>query len=347
MAGITGHLIRITANKIPVTVKTIRNINIAETRSAFSMMQNNGICCYIDILGFSNFVKEDPRGAIYLMQNYQTQIDHIIQETRADEYLTPYKRDSFKYFIPFSDSIFLYSEKPSEFVMQLADFINGSFSFTSNAFANSEDKLHPENITEKSFEIQEGKAITKLHSAKWYPLLFRGGVGFGDASVQELHAIHDGKKVLTPFVFGNSVIEAVKCEQIGVKGPRILCSAEFYELLNERAKQIVHPAFDMKGLYEINWTAVHYLMTDDLNDWFVDQPLLNDFYLNQLVPAANLWRAYNHLTVAPHYYNFLKLIVRGVQHYFYGTSYQTKANEFITDYLKKENLGDKAHDLML
>lgn len=310
-------------------------------------MAKNKLCCYIDILGFSNFVKEDPRGAIYLMQNYQVQIDLINQSTHEMDYFTPYRRDSFKYLIPFSDSIFFYSETPSDFIMQLSDFVNGSFAFTSHAFTNPEDKLHPENVTEKSIELVDGKAITLEHSAKWYPLLFRGGIGYGDAHVHQLNAIHDGKKQTTPFIFGNSVVEAVKYEQLGVKGPRILCSKDFYETLNSKAKLIVHPAFDIGGLYEVNWTAVHYLMTDDLNDGFVDKLLLNDFYLNQLVAAANLWRAYNHLSIAGHYYNFLKLIVRGVQHFFHGTSYCEKSNDAIISYLKKEGLGDKIHDLMI
>ena len=307
---------------------------------------NNGICCYIDILGFSNFVKEDPDGAIYLLQNYQTQINHINHDTRANEYLAPYRRDSFKYFIPFSDSIFFYSEQPSDFVMQLADFINGSFAFTSDAFSNPEDSLHPENITERSFEVENGELVTKEHSAKWYPLLFRGGIGYGDAVVHQLTSLHNSQTVNTPFVFGTSVIEAVKYEQMGFKGPRVICNEGFYSSLNSRAKRIVHPAFDYPGLFDLNWTAVHYLMTDELNDWFVDQLLINDFYLHQLVPAANLWRAYNHLSISQHYYNFLKLIVRGIQHFLIDTSYAESSNEKIKSYLEKEKLGDKAHDLM-
>ncbi len=84
-----------------------------------------GICCYIDILGFSNFVKEDPRGAMYLLQNYQTQLLQFKEVPINDEYLAPYRKDSFKYLIPFSDSIFFYSESASDFVLQLADFVHG------------------------------------------------------------------------------------------------------------------------------------------------------------------------------------------------------------------------------
>lgn len=310
------------------------------------MTNPNGICCFIDILGFSNFVKEDPVGAIYLLQNYQTQLLQLKEIPEGNDYLTPYRKDSFKYLIPFSDSIFFYSENPSDFVLQLSDFIHGSFSFTSDAFSAPEDINHPENITEQSVVIENGKAVTKKHSAKWYPLLFRGGIGFGDAKVYELNGIQDSKPAKTPFVFGNSVIEAVKFEQLGIKGPRVLCGKDFYDQLNVRAKKIVHAAFDRPGLYEVNWTSVHYLMTDELNDWFVDQLLMNDFYLHLLVPAANLWKAYNHLSVAQHYYNFLKLIVKGVQHYFADTTYVDKANISIREFLEKESLGTKISDLL-
>lgn len=310
------------------------------------MTNSNGICCYIDILGFSNFVKEDPKGALSLLQNYQVQLQQFKEIPEANEYLAPYRKDSFKYLIPFSDSIFFYSENPSDFVLQLSDFIHSSFAFTSNAFANPEDPDHPENVTEKSMVARDGEIVTKDHSAKWYPLLFRGGIGFGDAQVYELNAIQNGQPSKTPFVFGNSVIEAVKFEQLGVKGPRILCSKHFYDQLNERAKKIVHPAFDTPGIYEVNWTAVHYIMSDDLNDWFVGYLLMNDFYRPLLAPASNLWKAYNHLPISQHYYNFLKLIVKGAQHYFTDTGYLHKANISITKYLEKEDLGNKISDLI-
>jgi hypothetical protein len=302
-----------------------------------------GICAYIDILGFSYFVKEDPQGAIMLLQNYQVQLQQLSEMPKQDEYLTPYRKDSFKYLIPFSDCIFFYSDQPSEFVMQLSGFVNGSFTFTSNAFSNPEDKDHPENVTEKGVVWENGKAIVKDFPAKWYPLLFRGGIGFGDAKVFELNCIHDSKPAKTPFVFGNSVIEAVRMEDIKVneekiKGPRILCTQEFYNQLNERARKIVHPAFDKPDLFEINWTAVHYLMTDELNEWFVNQLLMNDFYLQLFHPAASLWRAYQKTGNEPHYRNFLKLIVRGVQHYLSGTQYITQAENFIKESIGKEEL---------
>jgi hypothetical protein len=285
-------------------------------------------------------------GALYLLQNYQTQLLQFKEIPKGDEYLTPYRKDSFKYLIPFSDSIFFYSENASDFVLQLSNFIHASFSFTSHAFSNPGDLNHPENVTEKSISIEEGNPVIKNHPAKWYPLLFRGGIGFGDAKVYDLNGIQDGKSAKTPFVFGNAVIEAVRFEQSGLKGPRILCGKDFYGELNTRARKIVHPAFDQPNIYEVNWTAVHYTMTDDLNDWFVEQLLMNDFYLHLLVPASNLWKAYNHLSVSQHYYNFLRLIVKGAQHYFAGTEYADKANDLIKEYLAKENLDNKMLHLL-
>ena len=139
-------------------------------------------------MGFSNFfVKEDPRGAIYLLKNYQAQLVQFQEIPKGDEYLTPYRRDSFKYLIPFSDSIFFYSENLIDFALCAGSLLfSDSFSFTSDAFSNPEDPKHPENITERSVEHENGKVITKNHSAKWYPLLFRGGISFGDSKPYEL-----------------------------------------------------------------------------------------------------------------------------------------------------------------
>lgn len=310
-----------------------------------------GICAYIDILGFRSFVNENQNGAIMLLQNYQVQLQFLKDFPKNDAYTAPYRKDSFKYLIPFSDSIFFYCEQPSEFVMQLSDFINGSFSFTSDAFSNPEDPEHPENVNEKGVIWEDGKAVVKNFPAKWFPLLFRGGIGFGDARVMELSCIHNGTMTKTPFVFGNSAIEAVKMESVkvcneNIKGPRILCTKEFFTQLNERAKKIVHPAFDKPELYEVNWTAVHYLMTDDLNEWFVNQLLLNDFYIHMLVPASGLWKAYRITGNELHYRNFLKLIVKGVQHFFQGTEYLHQANTYIKESIEKEELNDIAEYLL-
>ena len=127
-----------------------------------------GICAYIDILGFKNFVNENPQGTLMVLQNYQVQLQFLDKFPNDNTYTAPYKTDSFNYLIPFSDSIFFYSEKPSEFVMQLSNFVNGSFSFTSDAFSNTEDPLHPENVTEKGAVVEDGKVVMKDFPAKLY-----------------------------------------------------------------------------------------------------------------------------------------------------------------------------------
>jgi hypothetical protein len=304
-----------------------------------------GICAYIDILGFKYFVNENQEGAIKILQNYQVQLELLDNLPKKDDYLTPYRMDSIKYLIPFSDSIFLYSEQPSEFVMQLANFINSSFSFTSSAFSNPENPDYPEDVTEIGIVWEDGKPITKDYPSKWFPLLFRGGIGYGDARIMELKSIHNNNIVKTPFVFGTSVLEAVKMESIkinneNIKGPRIICTSEFYEQLNERTKKIVHKAFDLPDFYEVNWTAIHYLMTDDFNNWRVDNLLLNDFYLQMFVPATGLWKAYRTTSNEKHYKNFLKLVVKGVQHFFNDTPYRGKSNIFINDSIEKEGLNE-------
>lgn len=77
-------------------------------------------------------MNENPEGAIGALQNYQVQLQFLDKFPEGGTYTTPYKTDSFNYLIPFSDRIFFYSEKPSEFIMQLSNFVNGSFSFTTN-----------------------------------------------------------------------------------------------------------------------------------------------------------------------------------------------------------------------
>jgi hypothetical protein len=322
-------------------------------------MQNQsktGICAYIDILGFSNHIKSDPQTALHLLQNYQAVLGTGSYQAARDESLMPYCQESFKYFIPFSDSIFLYSEKPCDFVQQLSHFVHSSFSFTSNQYKTPEDPKYPHKVTVRAFEIEDGKPITKEYEEDWPPLLFRGGIGLGNATVIELNAIHNGLGVKTPAVFGKSVVDAVKLEQSGVKGPRILCDQNLYDQLDDRTKRIVHPASDVKGCYDINWTAIDYLAYEEqiFNpediasvEWFIDQLLTNHFYLEMLVPATNLWKAYNHLNIAPHYFGFLRLIVQGVLHFFESSDYYDQVRSKVAAHIEKLGIADKADDLML
>lgn len=314
-----------------------------------------GVCAYIDILGFSNHVKNDPEAALQLLQNYQAILAIGSLEVPTNNSFAPYHRNSFKYFIPFSDSIFIYSESPSAFAEQLSHFLHSCFSFTSNQYCEPEDANHPHRVTVTAVEIEDGKPVTKKYTENWHPLFFRGGIGFGNVKVIELNAVYAGEKSRVPVVFGNSVIEAVKLEQAGVKGPKILCGKNFYDQLDDRTKRIVHASDKIQGAFEINWTTINYLASEeqiffpeDLNDskWFVDQLLLNDFYSSMLLPAANLWKAYNHLDVAAHYFSFLRMVVIGVIRFFDQSSFQDYVKQQVVDYLAKLGLDNKVDDLI-
>ena len=321
------------------------------------MVENppTGICAFIDILGFANHVRTDANAALHLLGNYQAILESKSNQAVADEALMPYRQDSFKYFIPFSDSIFLYSEQPSNFVQQLSQFVHSCFTFTSNQYSNPKDAKLPHQVTVRAIELENGKPVVKEYTENWHPLLFRGGLGYGDATIVELNAVHNGQHNRTPIVFGKSVIDAVKLEQSGVKGPRLLCDKRLYEQLNERTKRIVHPAFDVKDYYDINWTAVDYLASvesifepeeAESANWFVDQLLLNEFYLEMLTPTVNLWKAYNHMEIGTHYFKFLKLIVKGVQHFFADSQFSEKIRSEVYSYLQRLGVGDKADDLI-
>lgn len=314
-----------------------------------------GVCAYIDLLGFSNHVKNDPEAALLLLQNYQAILTMASTDLPTHESLIPYHQDSFKYFIPFSDSVFIYSENLKTFAEQLSNFLHSCFSFTSKQYCEPEDANHPHRVTVTAVEIEDGKPVTKKYIENWHPLFFRGGIGFGTVKVIELNAVYDSKKSRAPVVFGHSVVEAVKLEQAGVKGPRLLCGQNFYDQLDNRTKRIAHASDQVKGAYEINWTAIHYLASEEpiffpedpnASQWFVDQLLQNDFYSSMLVPAANLWKAYNHLDVAAHYFNFLRMVVVGVIRFFEESPFQDYVKEQVIDYLTKVGIDNKADDLM-
>ncbi|RXL92092.1 hypothetical protein EO238_30680, partial [Citrobacter sp. AAK_AS5] len=66
-------------------------------------MAEQKICCYLDILGFSNFTKsKDPLEYCSVLENYA----QVLQQ-KQNSFLTVRTYQAFESFIPFSDGIFI------------------------------------------------------------------------------------------------------------------------------------------------------------------------------------------------------------------------------------------------
>ena len=92
------------------------------------------IVAYLDVLGFSVYSEKDLAGAQFLFvirNSFFNRNSKTVKITRASSYTNPslaalaeaHLVDSFKHFLPFSDSIFIVSENPDKFARQLSNYL--------------------------------------------------------------------------------------------------------------------------------------------------------------------------------------------------------------------------------
>ncbi len=98
-----------------------------------------------------------------------------------------------------------------------------------------------------------------------------------------------------------AVVEAVRLKGKD-KGPRLFCTAEFYEnLTDEESRQIVIPT-ESKDIYEILWVM----------PYIKESPSGINECREMLEISLNLWQYFNHKDFGVHYFRFLELVVRSI-----------------------------------
>lgn len=268
------------------------------------------VVAYLDILGFGNHTYINIEEALELLSDYQT----IINQKIIDNKLHPpssYSKDlqelakqnvvdSFEYFLPFSDSLFIQSSSPNDFVKQISSFLLDCFLLKSNSYSNPEDPSDPSKVTIKEIGIKKGKIVKKDKPYHWHPLLFRGGISYGETYVFDINAIVDSNFTKIKNIAGHALVKAVKeLEPLG-KGPRLFCDIDFVNQLNSETKEYCKKLSDKH--YEILWPAFYYIKANNT------ESEINKI-CELIKPAANLWKAYNHLSFGIHYWEFLRLVV--------------------------------------
>ena len=294
---------------------------------------------YLDLLGFKSFSNEDTEAALEVLLDFHT----VLKNRQHEEQIRPLasipnerlKRpaerkasDSFNYFLPMSDSIFILSEEPDKVAAQLSTFLSESFLFGGHAYAYSmADSSNPLLQPIKEFEIDEsGTGKIKNCRETQYPVLFRGGISYGDVEAVRTPAIYKGKEITVPNVIGQGVVQAVSLEQKKLKGPRILCGCEFVSQLREPAiKKYLRKEGDV---WELLWPGFNYLEDDDESS--------QSYELNKLFyPALALWKNFSGKPPDRHYKAFLELIVRSHLAFAKSASSPELVNEYLYQTLNK------------
>jgi len=300
-------------------------------------MDNKKICAFLDLLGFSNYTLTDTAGALNLLKDYRTILNQKVTDNKlhpAESYPPELQKpvekclvDSFEYFLPFSDSIFIVSSEPNKFIRQLSCFLLECFKFsTSHLHTFSTNKEEP-TVVEKS--------ARKEH---WYPLLFRGGVSFEEVIPIDLSSIVEKELMKIKNLTGRAIVQAVALEKLD-KGLRVFCEPAFCKSLDPDVKHLIAP-HEGGEHYEILWPAIEYIESNDCHS----EPS-NKFDL-LFKDAVIFWNRFNHAEYGIHYYKFLKLIVRAALEFFELTGHLREARCHISGVINEVGLELKRTDLM-
>ena len=256
------------------------------------MSQNSKIVAYIDLLGFSNYVNTNLGDALRLYENYNAIIESMM-----------YDHTEFQYFIPFSDSIFIASDNPNEFISQLSNFLMSCFRYNSNEFNKPKIKSKPEQVEVKVIKFVEDKLDVVKEYQNWFPTLFRGGVSYGEVFPHDTNYINNKERLIVKTLAGRGVVKAVGLESSPkIKGPRLICDKECKIALSDaKIQQYLIPLQEDEKFFEILWPSFFFI-----NDKKYKIGKFNELFL----PAFNLWNAYKDKTYGVHYYEFLNLIVK-------------------------------------
>lgn len=286
---------------------------------------------YMDLLAFSNHVRENTQDALMAFTTYRAILETKLMDGLVNppsSYSNPIlnalaKRqsvDSFNHFLPFSDSVFVSSEDPNLFLQQLGSFILHCFTFTSLHYQNPKDKSDP----------------IKVSNSNLYPTLFRGGIAWGEAIPIELMGIVKSKPQKIANLAGKAVVEAVGLES-KIKGPRIVFGKNLFDRLNPKTKVYVLET-EVKGLYELLWPAFNYIPTNGPTE-------INRFY-ELFIPSVNLWKAYNHTPFSEHYIKFVELVVMGTIRVFEEHGHLAPALKKINEMIASQGMELKAKHLL-
>lgn len=297
-------------------------------------MTNEQTIAFLDLLAFSNHVRENTKDALLAFVTYRTILetkitDDLVHSPTSQDLATKPSVNSFNHFLPFSDSVFISSDEKDLFLKQLGAFVLDCFTFTSRQYQNPKDPSNPTKVVHKF------KDNTILEET-WYPTLFRGGIALGEAIPIELMGIVKNEQQKIANLAGKAVVRAVGLES-KIKGPRIVFEKDLYDKLDSTTK-VYTAETEVKGLYELLWTGFHYNPSNGQNE-------INSFY-ELFLPAVNLWKAYNHTPFSEHYFKFVELVITGTLKVFEANGHREIAISKINEMIKAQGLEHKTAQLL-
>ncbi len=303
---------------------------------------------FLDLLAFSNHVRENTQDALMAFTTYRTILETKITDDIMHppaSYSNPILEDlaskssvnSFNYFLPFSDSVFIASDNPNLFIKQLGSFVLHCFTFTSRHYEQPEDTTNPTKVSISSIGIdKQGKVFEEKVASNYYPTLFRGGVAYGEVIPIELMGKVNNQPQKISNLAGPAVVKAVNLES-KIKGPRIVFEKVFYDKLDAQTKRYVYET-EINGIYELLWPALKFIPENGVNEI----RNFNDLFL----PTVNLWKAYNHTPYSEHYFKLVELVVISTLRIFDSYGMKDECVRHISEVISNHKLDEKKKVLL-
>lgn len=250
---------------------------------------------FLDILGFKSVLESDPQGAAQLLTDYKMIFEDEMRNRTVhenDPNIAQTRRlssmDSFQTFLPMSDSVIITSDDPSLLVSNLSTFLFDVYNFSPTSRCISEES----NISFKS----------KISRPKTYPLLFRGGISYGEVIPYEHQAtLFKGEQRKGSNIFGPAFVDAYSLAEVcpKLKGPRIRCSKSFVEVLDTNAQKYIGPLIGAENdkQVELYWPTIAF------------EPG-NSSFCSVFDNACQFLTAFMNTPEWEHYFFFVKLLVR-------------------------------------
>lgn len=268
-------------------------------------------------------------GIAHPIDSYPKELQELAKNTAID---------SFEYFIPFSDSIFIVSGDISSFITQLSSFVYNCFHFTSHFYVNPKDISDPTKDKMVSFSFDEkGELVSDYIEAHYYPTIFRGGIAYGEVFPIDLWSIANKNPEKRQNVAGKAVVRAVELEG-KVKGPRIIFDADLLTYIDKQVRSRYVRKIVNSDYCEILWPAIKYIPQNGFQD--------AQFFHEMFTCAINLWKGYNHTPYSEHYFCFIELIVASTLQFFEAIGYKEEALEMVKEAIKNKGLEDKTSSLI-
>lgn len=286
------------------------------------------IVAFLDLLGFSNLLRNNMEAAIDNMNSFNNVIKKRVIDNKChpiEEYREKYPNDvsfhqfvektsvtAFEQMISFSDSLVLGGTDCNIFIKQLMNFVATVYIEYSEPFQKDFSDIN-QVTTHKKAEAYIGGGI-RYHKA--FPMLFRGGLSVGDSVgfFDEYHIKNSELKLSSINVMGLTYLNAVKLENAG-KGPRLFCDKSVVDAVDDEIKRFIKVVDEKKEIYEIVWTiegceATRCCSSDKWNN-------VEDRICDIMLPSAiNLYQYYKGDDVLEtQYKELLNLVCEGIVKY--------------------------------